>query len=46
MKQFNLLKICTTKLQKQGICFMKTKSTEETIDEFNNSLIKRNKKKI
>ena len=34
-----------TKLQKQGICFMKTKSTEETIDEFNNSLIKRNKKK-
>ena len=33
-----------TKLQKQGTSFLKKKTNKETIDEFNNSLIKRNKK--
>ena len=33
-----------TKLQKQGITFLKTKTKEQTEDDFKNSLIKRNKK--
>ena len=33
-----------TKLHKQGNTFLKTKTKEETVNDFNNSLIKRNKK--